>query len=163
MDCVDCHNRPSHIYKPAASEVDRALSAGLIDRSLPFVKREGLRIIDAEYASHEEARAVMGEELPRLYAENYTTVAAENFEAIAAAAEALGDLYAVNVFPTMNVWWDTYPNHIGHEQSPGCERCHTRKMRTAEREQISDDCDNCHILLAEEEEDPHILSVLNPE
>ena len=65
MDCVDCHNRPSHIYKPAASEIDRVINEGLIDRSLPFVKREGLRIIDAEYPSHEEARAAISAERER--------------------------------------------------------------------------------------------------
>ena len=163
MDCVDCHNRPSHIYKPAASEIDRVISEGRVDRSLPFVKREALRIVDAEYASHEEARAVISDELLKFYSENYPEVAAENADAITAAATALGDIYSVNVFPNMNVWWDTYPNHIGHEQSPGCERCHARKMRTAEREEISSDCDNCHVLLAEEEENPHILTVLSPE
>jgi hypothetical protein len=63
----------------------------------------------------------------------------------------------------MEVWWDTYPNHIGHEQSDGCLRCHKRSMRTAEREQISDDCDNCHIVLAEEEENPDFLSLLKSE
>ena len=163
MDCVDCHNRPSHIYKPAASEIDRVINEGLIDRSLPFVKREGLRIIDAEYPSHEEARAVISAELQKFYAENYPEIAAEKAEAIEAAAVALGDVYAVNVFPQMNVWWDTYPNHIGHEQSPGCERCHSKKMRTSEREEISNDCDTCHVLLAEEEENPHILEILQSE
>ena len=66
MDCVDCHNRPSHIYKPAASEIDRVINEGLVDRSLPFVKREALRNIDAEYPSHEEARAVISEELTKI-------------------------------------------------------------------------------------------------
>ena len=163
MDCVDCHNRPSHIYKPAASEIDRVINEGLIDRSLPFVKREGLRIIDAEYPSHEEARVVISAELQKFYAENYPEIAAENAEAIDAAAVALGDVYSVNVFPQMNVWWDTYPNHIGHEQSPGCGRCHAKKMRTSEREEISNDCDTCHVLLAEKEENPNILTVLSPE
>ena len=60
----------------------------------------------------------------------------------------------------MEIWWDTYPNHIGHTQSAGCERCHTRRMRTAEREQIDSECETCHVLLAEEEEDPQILSIL---
>jgi formate-dependent nitrite reductase cytochrome c552 subunit len=163
MDCVDCHNRPSHIYAPANSEVDRAINEGLIDRSLPFVKREGLRIIDTEYESHEQARAVIADELQQFYAENYPELAAEKEDGISAAAEALGDVYSVNVFPSMNVWWDTYPNHIGHKQSPGCFRCHTRQMRTADRKQISGDCDNCHVLLAEREEDPHILTVLSHE
>jgi len=111
MDCVDCHNRPSHIYKPAATEIDRVINEGLVDRSLPFVKREALRIIDAEYPSHEEARTVISEELTRFYVENYPDVAVEKADDIVAAATALGDAYAVNVFPQMNVWWDTYPNH----------------------------------------------------
>lgn len=163
MDCVDCHNRPSHIYQSPGNEVDRVIREGLVDTSLPFVKREGLRIIDAQYPSHEAARVAISDELQAFYAENYPEIATEKADAISAAADALGEAYSVNVFPNMQVWWDTYPNHIGHEQSPGCARCHTRKMRTADREQISDDCENCHVLLAEEDENPHILSVLNPE
>jgi hypothetical protein len=163
MDCVDCHNRPSHIYQPPGNEIDKAISAGLIDRTLPYVKRESLRIIDAEYDSHEAARVTITEELTQFYADNYPEVAGENSEAITAAADTLGDIYSVNVFPQMQVWWNTYPNHIGHEQSPGCFRCHKKSMRTAERVQISRECDTCHVLLAEEEEDPEIMSTLNPE
>jgi len=163
MDCVDCHNRPSHIYQPPGNEIDRAISTGLIDRTLPYVKRESLRIIDAEYDSHEAARVTITEELTQFYADNYPEVAGENSEAITAAADTLGDIYSVNVFPQMQVWWNTYPNHIGHEQSPGCYRCHKKSMRTAERVQISRECDTCHVLLAEEEEDPEIMSTLNPD
>ena len=90
MDCVDCHNRPSHIYKPAASEIDRVISEGRVDRSLPFVKREALRIVDAEYASHEEARAVISEELVKFYAENYPEVAAESADAIRCRGYCIG-------------------------------------------------------------------------
>ena len=162
MDCVDCHNRPSHIYQSAHVEVDRIINEGLVDTSLPFVKREGVRIIDTEYESHEAAREGIAAELRKYYAENYPEIAEEKADAIDAAAAALGDAYAVNVFPRMNVWWDTYPNHIGHEQSDGCARCHKRSMRTADRVQISDDCDICHIVLAEEEENPDFIAVLNP-
>ena len=37
MDCVDCHNRPTHIYVPPDRSVDRALLAGRIDHSAPGV------------------------------------------------------------------------------------------------------------------------------
>ncbi len=163
MDCVDCHNRPSHIYESPGPAVDRAIAAGQIDRSLPFVKRESMRVINAEYESHEAAREAITAELTGFYKESYPDIAAERADDIASVARALGDIYAVNVFPGMKVWWDTYPNHIGHEQSDGCFRCHRRSMRTADREQISDDCENCHVLLAEEEENPDIMSVLRPE
>ncbi len=163
MDCVDCHNRPSHVYQPPGSEIDLAIQGGLIDRSLPFVKREGLRIIDAEYESHEAARVTITAELERYYNENYPAIAADQADVIVAAANALGDIYSLNVFPQMKVWWNTYPNHIGHEESPGCYRCHDKKMRTAERVQITSDCDACHTVLAEREENPEILTSLFPE
>jgi nitrate/TMAO reductase-like tetraheme cytochrome c subunit len=163
MDCVDCHNRPTHIYESPGPAIDTAIVAGRIDRSLPFIKREGLRLIDTEYASHEEARVEIATQLNAFYADAYPDLAAERAADIEAAAAALGDVYSVNVFPQMQVWWDTYPNHIGHEQSDGCFRCHKRGMRTADREQVSNDCENCHVLLAEEEENPNIMSVLNPE
>jgi hypothetical protein len=163
MDCVDCHNRPSHKYSPPDIEIDRAIRDGLIDQSLPFVKREGLRIIDAEYPSHEQARVAISDELVRFYAENYPEVAAESSDGINAAAQSLGDIYSVNVFPEMKVWWNTYPEHIGHEQSPGCYRCHGKRLRTAERERISRDCDLCHTVLADKEQNPQFLSVLKPE
>ena len=163
MDCVDCHNRPSHIYESPGPAIDEAIANGLIDRSLPFIKRESLRIIGAEHESHEAAREAITAELTGFYAENYPEIASERAADIESVANVLGDIYSVNIFPQMNVWWDTYPNHIGHEQSDGCFRCHRRSMRTAEREQISDDCDNCHVLLAEEEENPDIMSVLRPE
>jgi hypothetical protein len=162
MDCVDCHNRPTHIYQSPGPAIDTAIAGGLIDRSLPFVKRESLRIIQDKYDSHEAAREGLAAELQKFYTENYPEVAAEKVEQIDAAGAALGDIYSVNVFPQMEVWWDTYPNHIGHEQSDGCFRCHKRSMRTEDREQVVNDCDTCHTLLAEEEENPEILSILSP-
>jgi hypothetical protein len=162
MDCVDCHNRPSHNYQAPDSEIDVAMRDGLIDKTLPFVRREALRIIDAEYASHEEAREIITAELTQYYQDSYPDVAEARADDIAAAAVALGDIYSVNVFPQMKVWWNTYPEHIGHETSDGCFRCHGKRLRTAERETISRDCDTCHSILAEREENPEILTQLNP-
>ena len=35
MDCVDCHNRPTHIYELPNDAIDSALQQERIDRSLP--------------------------------------------------------------------------------------------------------------------------------
>ncbi len=158
MDCVDCHNRPTHVYQSPGPAIDNAIAQGLIDRSLPYVKREGLRIIQEKYESHEAAREALSAGLAKFYAESYPDVAEEKADLIASAGAALGDIYAVNIFPQMEVWWDTYPNHIGHEQSDGCFRCHKRSMRTEDRKQVSNDCDTCHLVLAEEEENPDIFA-----
>ena len=160
MDCVDCHNRPSHNYQAPDDEIDVALRDGLIHRDLPFVRKEALRIIDAEYPSHEEARETITAELTTYYQDNYPEVASGRAQDIADAAATLSDIYSVNVFPNMKVWWNTYPEHIGHERSEGCYRCHGRRLRTEDRETISKDCDICHVVLAEREENPEILTQL---
>lgn len=163
MDCVDCHNRPSHRYSSPDEEIDIALRDGLIDRSLPFIRREGERVLDAEYPSHEEARTAIASELTAFYTENYPDVASGQADLIGAAAEKLGDIYSVNVFPHMKVWWNTYPEHIGHQTSPGCFRCHNRKLRTEERETISADCSVCHTIIAEREESLDISNMMTTE
>jgi hypothetical protein len=169
MDCVDCHNRPTHIYRPPGQEIDKAMSGGKISTDLPFVKREGVRILEeAEYDSHDAARIGIAEQLHAFYRDNHPEVMAQNAAAVAEAAEVLGDIYSWNVFPHMRVNWDTYPDHSGHppvrsrEDAPGCFRCHNRQHQTAEGERISRSCDLCHTVLATREQDPEILRILNP-
>lgn len=162
MDCLDCHNRPSHTFRPAHDEIDRAILGGRIDRSLPFVRREGLALIKANYASHMDARKEMVAKLLDFYSKNYPDLVKTKREAIQEAATTLGDIYEHNIFPAMKVTWGTYANHIGHENYPGCFRCHDGNHKTADGRTISDDCDTCHTLLAQEEENPKILSDLQP-
>jgi hypothetical protein len=81
---------------------------------------------------------------------------------VRAAGQELGEIYARNVFPSMNVFWDTYPNHLGHESSPGCLRCHDNRHKTADGERISKKCEVCHVVLSDAEKDPEILKQLQP-
>lgn len=163
MDCVDCHNRPTHVLRPAAKEIDSALDQGTIDRALPFIKREGLRAVQVDYPSHEAARAGIAQDIAAFYARTYPDVAASQKAAIEQAGKALGDIYAWNVFPAMKVTWGSYPNHVGHQESAGCFRCHDRKHKTEDGDKISKDCDSCHTILAEDEADPAILRQISGE
>jgi hypothetical protein len=162
MDCVDCHNRPSHTFYPADKEVNAAMEDGRIDKSLPFVKRESLRVLqEGEYASHDEARAGIAREIEAYYKTNHAEVAVEKADAIKAASAALGDIYSWNVFPKMKVTWGTYTNNLGHsDEAPGCFRCHDKKHTTADGATIGARCKTCHAVLADEEEDPEILQTL---
>lgn len=162
MDCVDCHNRPSHTFFPPDKELDNALEDGRIDKTLPFVKREGMRLLtEGQYPSHEAARKALAEGLEGFYKANYAPVAAEKAAQIKAAGAALGDIYSWNVFPKMNVTWGTYKQHIGHsDESPGCFRCHDKKHTTADGGRIVRNCKACHAVLAEDEPDPEILKTL---
>ena len=163
MDCVDCHNRPTHVYRDPARELDDAILDRRIDPSLPFVRREGLKALQADYASHDAARAGIAKAISGFYAASYPQLAADKKEAVAAAGRALGDIWAWNVFPAMNVKWGTYPNHLGHPDMSGeigCFRCHDESHKTADGKTISQDCGLCHSLLAQEEKDPEILKKL---
>jgi hypothetical protein len=162
MDCVDCHNRPTHVYRAPGEELDAAISAGAIARDLPYVRREGRRLVSEDYASHDEARTSIESTLTAFYRDNYPETSAAMTAEIDSAATVISGIYANNVFPVMNVGWDTYPNHIGHEQSPGCFRCHNDEHESDDGQVISQDCDTCHSLLAMEEESPEVLEMLNP-
>lgn len=162
MDCVDCHNRPSHTFRPPAVEIDEAIATARIARDLPYVRREGMKLITADYADREAARLAIRDGLTRFYVDEYPEVAADRAADIDAAATALFEGWAGNVFPGMKVSWGTYPNHIGHEQAPGCFRCHDDAHSTPEGKAISQDCETCHSILAMEEVEPEILATLSP-
>jgi nitrate/TMAO reductase-like tetraheme cytochrome c subunit len=162
MDCVDCHNRPAHVFHTPEQAVDQQIAQGRIDRSLPFVRREGLKAVAATYPTQEAARDGIRAAVTAFYSTSYPDVARDQAAAVTAAGEALADAYSYNVFPTMNVGWSSYPVHIGHEASPGCFRCHDEEHSTDDGETISQDCSTCHSLLAMEERNPQILTDLQP-
>jgi NapC/NirT cytochrome c family, N-terminal region len=162
MDCVDCHNRPAHTFYPAETELNRALEEGRIDKALPFVKREGMRLLtEGKYASHEEARAGIARGVEEFYQAKYAEVATAKAAQVKAAGQALGDIYSWNVFPKMNVTWDTYTNNRGHaEEAPGCFRCHDKRHTAEDGSKIVRNCKACHAVLAEDEPDPEILKTI---
>jgi hypothetical protein len=162
MDCIDCHNRPTHRFSMPTDEVDNAMAKGFMDRTLPYLKRESLRVLKGEYPSHEVARATIAREMHDFYKKNYPQVADEKNSAIEQAIHELQVIYTSNVFPQMKVTWGTYPDNAQHNDSPGCWRCHDRKHKTDSGEKISRSCDLCHTVLAEEEENPEILGTLAP-
>lgn len=162
MDCIDCHNRPSHRYGEPGAEVDEAIAGGRIQASLPYIRREGVRVLKADYASHEEARMRITEDITAFYRENYPDLASARGAEVEAAADELSNIYSWNVFPAMNVDWGTYPDHIGHQNSPGCFRCHNRDLKNEDGGGISRNCSLCHSILARKEQNPEILQELNP-
>lgn len=159
MDCMDCHNRPSHAYELPERAIDHALSTGEIPATLPFVKKVSLELVRKEYASHEEATQVILAGFEKFYREQQPEAFQQRRQDVEKAAHAVAAIYARNVFPAMNVKWGTYPNNIGHTDFPGCFRCHDDNHAAGERK-ITQDCNACHQLLAMDEPNPKILSEL---
>lgn len=160
MDCIDCHNRPSHIYLPPERAVDNNILSGEIPRELPFIKKQAMEVISREYASQQEGRTAIATELTGWYQKNYPKLVQQQGDLLARAITGVQDAYSGNVFPEMKIEWGTYPNHIGHLENPGCFRCHDESHETANGEVISMDCETCHVILAEDEKDPAILRTL---
>ncbi|HVE84883.1 MAG TPA: cytochrome C, partial [Myxococcales bacterium] len=161
MDCMDCHNRKGHRFDLPAAAVDQAMALGKIDPSLPFAKREGVKALQASYATREEAAARVPEALAAFYREKYPEVAKDKEKEVAAAGRALAEIYAGNVFPDMKVGWGTYVDRSGHER--GCYRCHDNEHVTDAGEKVPKRCGGCHTVIADQEKEPEVLEVLYPE
>ncbi len=149
MDCVDCHNRPSHIFRPPDRAVEQAFDTGRLDRSLPHLKREAVRLLAQGYASEPEAHAAMLKGLAEFYQRTYPEVYREKALAIQRATVELQEIYARNIFPEMKADWTAYPTHIGHMHSEGCFRCHDGLHQSREGKVITKDCNACHTILAQ--------------
>ena len=160
MDCVDCHNRPTHAFELPHRAIDRLIEEGRISRELPFVRKKAVELLRGEYRDREAAAREIGERLASLYRSDYPELAASRGREIEAAIEAVREAYLRNVFPAMKVGWGTHPNNIGHEDFPGCFRCHDDKHKSKDGRAIAQDCESCHAILAMEESNPKLLSEL---
>lgn len=147
MDCMDCHNRPTHMYLSPDRAMNQALLRGRIDPALPFIKRQGVEVLAQSYASHDEAEGRIRESLLAFYAERYPAAAKGQKAAIEAAITEIQRLYRTNTFPEMGVSWRAYPDNIGHKEYPGCFRCHEGKHASADGRVLSRDCALCHTFL----------------
>jgi hypothetical protein len=159
MDCLDCHTRPSHAFQLPDVALDQAMSRGEIPANLPFLKKVGVEALKQEYASHAEAVERIPAAIEAFYREKYPDMAAQKGEAIRQAGVEIARIHNQNIFPAMKITWGTYPDHIGHENFPGCFRCHDERSGSNGKT-ITQDCSNCHQLLAMSEEKPEILSHL---
>jgi nitrate/TMAO reductase-like tetraheme cytochrome c subunit len=161
MQCVDCHNRPTHAFRLADAALDRALALGAVPATLPFIKKQGLAVLQAPYERRTEAAQKIPEAIEVYYRQNYSQLYAQRKGDVDNAAQGILDVYDRNVFPEWGVTWGTYANNLGHFDSPGCFRCHDSSHTTADgKDTITQDCGACHQLLATEESSPDILKTL---
>lgn len=159
MDCMDCHNRPSHSFELPERAVDTAMFAGEIP-NLPFAKKKSVEALKKTYATREAAAGQIPAELAAFYRDTYPAVYAERRADVERAGRAVLAIWNRNVFPDMKVTWGTYPNNIGHNDFPGCFRCHDDEHTSADGRKVSQDCNACHNLLAMDEPEPKILGDL---
>jgi len=151
MDCVDCHNRPTHVYVPPDRAVDEAMLAGRIDVSLPYIKQQAVTVLSNSYATTDAAMDGIATDLRKFYAAKYPEVDKSREAAIRTAISELQRIFKSTTFPEMKLDWKTHPNNIGHFYFAGCFRCHDGQHVSADGRVVSKDCNICHTLLGQEE------------
>jgi nitrate/TMAO reductase-like tetraheme cytochrome c subunit len=143
MDCVDCHNRATHIFQNPEKSINEAMATGAISADLPYIKQYGAEVLGRKYATEEEAAAAIAG-----IAETYKTQNPDVFAAreadVTTAVTALQAIFDQNTFPFMNADWQSHPDNIGHENFPGCFRCHDGKHLSSDNQAIRLECNICH-------------------
>lgn len=149
MDCIDCHNRPSHDYKTPAKFVETAISRGEIPIELPGLKELLTEMCDQKFPSTDSAMQAIDSTIRGYYRDEYPQLYRDKPELVARAVAGMQQAYAENIFPEMGVRWDAYPNHIGHLDYDGCFRCHNDTHVGPAGERISKNCNLCHLIVSQ--------------
>jgi len=158
MDCLDCHNRPSHIYDLPHRAMDTALAVGRIDADIPWIRLEGERVL-RELEPGGDTAGRIAAELTAIYEEDHPEDLAALQAQLAPTAMELAAILERNVWPSMKVTWGTYMQNLSHFDvegefaDVGCFRCHNDMLESADGHVIDQDCESCHALLAMEEPD----------
>ena len=160
MDCIDCHNRPTHSFQLPDRAVDEALADGRISADLPFIKKFAVQALEASYPDRETAATKIAASLNDCYRTSYPSVYRDKRVLVDRAVSQVQAIYLANIFPKMNITWGTYPNNLGHTDFPGCFRCHDGSHQSSDGRTIKNDCDTCHSLLAVDDPNPKILTDL---
>jgi hypothetical protein len=150
VDCIECHNRPSHIYNQPDKMVNLFISVGKIDESLPFIKSISVKSLEGNYHSNSEALREIKNSVESFYSFNYPEISKSKVEAINQSTKTIQKIYLRNYFPYMKVSWGNFPNNIGHTTSYGCFRCHDGKHISNTGKTISNNCNVCHIIIKQE-------------
>lgn len=147
MDCVDCHNRPAHVYLPPDVAVDQGFVAGKLDVSIPYLKRQAVEALSKPYTTTDEALLSIDKSLNDFYRTNYADVYTQKQASIKSSVTEVQRIFSTYFFPEMKTDWQTHPNNIGHLYFSGCFRCHDGEHVSNTGKVISNNCNICHTVL----------------
>ena len=144
MDCIDCHSRDGHMVHKPEEVLDNAITNNLIPADLPYVKAQSLAALERRYETREEGLDAIATVLQDFYQTRYPDLYVERQTDIERTVAQVQTIFQQTHFPYMNVYWNTYPDHVGHEDFPGCWRCHDSSHLNDQGEAIPADCNLCH-------------------
>jgi len=153
MDCMDCHNRPSHEYRSPSHYVNDLFAAAKIPTSMPWLKKAAMEVLYDEFSSSDSAYRTIRTRILSFYKKKYPSIYKQYSKVINYAIDEIIDSYSNNAFPEMKVTYAKYPRHIGHLETMGCFRCHNNRFKSDDGKVISKSCDLCHTILAQGKRD----------
>jgi len=151
MDCVDCHNRVTHLFRSPDELIDAALTDGSIDVKLPYIKQQGLAALVPQNTSlsgaYDKVTAIKDyykTYFPEVYLNQETT--------IESAVTKLKEIAKLTTFSD-GLDWNTHLNNAVHDKpdekmqvdwaalaskddSNGCFRCHGNLLKVDSGEQL---------------------------
>ncbi len=149
MDCIDCHNRPSHKYSSPPSYFDKAMLTNEVSRDIPFIKRTAMEILRNTFSDRDTALMQIKEGISNYYKTDFSDFYENNQPKIDQSIASLQNAFSRNTFPGMKVTYDVYPDHIGHLEVEGCFRCHNDNFTSENGRRITRDCNLCHTIIGQ--------------
>lgn len=151
MDCIDCHNRPSHNYNSPPVYFDKAMLTGAISKEIPYFKKAAMEILRENFSDKDTALLLIRESILNFYESEHSEYLADNKPIIESSIATIQTAFAQNTFPYMKVSYDLYPEHIGHLETNGCFRCHNDAFKSESGRTITRDCNLCHTIVGQGE------------
>jgi len=143
MDCITCHNRITHLVNYPEDIVDNLLASDVVSPDIPDIRFQAVDLFYRRYETDESAfNSIQG--LENYYKTHYPDYYQDNQSLIADAISELQQAYTQSVYIEQNSSWESHPNNIGHEFSPGCFRCHDGTHLNDKNQAIRLECNICH-------------------
>ena len=98
MDCVDCHNRPAHVYLPPDVAVDQAFVSGRLDPSIPYLKRKSVEVLSNQYDTTPDALNAIAAGLNDFYRTSYPAVYSQKQASIKGAVTEVQRIFQTYFF-----------------------------------------------------------------
>ncbi len=161
MDCMDCHNRPSHNFLSPPIYVNKLLAGSPELTNIPWIKKSAMKTLSNIYPNIDSALAGIKQNMTDYYTIKHPEVLKSHTDQIDKAITGVQNAYSKNAFPRMKVTYLDFSQHIGHMETKGCFRCHDDKHKSPEGKVISKDCKLCHTIIGQGEKNKFALTDVN--
>ena len=149
MDCVDCHNRPAHVYLPPEQAVDQSLLAHRLDIPCRYIKQQAVAALTGKYETTDAAMQGIATTFQGSTKANIPDLAKTKQLEIRNAIDEVQQIFRRTYLPGDETELADPSQQSGHLYFNGCFRCHDGQHVSPEGKVVSKDCDLCHTVMGQ--------------